>query len=272
MVALGVVFRPQHEPELLRPVAQLCDAGGIDELWLWEDCFDHGGIATASAALAWTERLGVGIGVLPVPLRNVAVTAMELASLERMFPGRVRAGIGHGVQDWMSQVGARAASPMTLLREYTAALQALLAGDTVTVAGEYVRLEDVHLGWAPAEKPALSVGGIRPKTLALAGSLGDGVVLTSGTGPDLVAAARRAVDDARGAAHASARVTVYVGTSPGQQAVGDAELGGDGTAIAAGVRRFAGAGADAVVLQSGPDDDPREFARFVADEVRPQVG
>src|SRR6202171_1113461 len=64
----------------------------------------------------------VGLGVLPTPLRNVVATAMEIATLEAMFPGRLRVGIGHGVQDWMRQGGAPAASPLTLMREYGGAL------------------------------------------------------------------------------------------------------------------------------------------------------
>ncbi|GJF19306.1 hypothetical protein SHO565_03770 [Streptomyces sp. HO565] len=118
MTALGVVFRPQLAPERLRAVSRVAEEAGLEELWLWEDCFLEGGISTAAAALAWTERLRVGVGLLPVPLRNVAVTAMEAATLHRMFPGRPILGVGHGVQDWMEQVGARAESPVTLLREY----------------------------------------------------------------------------------------------------------------------------------------------------------
>ena len=49
--------------------------------------------------------VGVGIGLLPVPLRNVALTAMEIATLDRLFPGRLVPGVGHGVLDWMGQVG-----------------------------------------------------------------------------------------------------------------------------------------------------------------------
>ena len=43
----------------------------------------------------------------------------------------------------MGQVGARAASPLGLLREYIVALRRLLAGETVTITGRYVRLT----GW-----------------------------------------------------------------------------------------------------------------------------
>src|SRR6266542_2968459 len=135
MTTLGAVFLPQLPPERLRGVARLADESGLEELWLWEDCFRESGVAAAAAALAWTERLRVGVGLLPVPLRNVALTAMEVATLHRLFPGRVRVGVGHGVQDWMRQVGAGADSPITLLREYVVALRALLRGEEVTTDG-----------------------------------------------------------------------------------------------------------------------------------------
>ena len=77
------------------------------ELWLWEDCFLEGGLTTATAALAWSEQLRVGVGLLPVPLRNPALTAMELATVARLWPGRLVATLGHGVADWMAQVGGR---------------------------------------------------------------------------------------------------------------------------------------------------------------------
>ena len=84
--ALGVVLVPTLPPEALRPLAAAADRH-LDELWLWEDCFKESSIAAAGAALAWTERVRVGIGLAPVPLRNVALLAMELATLHRLFPG-----------------------------------------------------------------------------------------------------------------------------------------------------------------------------------------
>lgn len=121
---------------------------------------------------------------MPVPLRNVALTAMELATIARMFPGRLLPGIGHGVLDWMGQAGVRAASPLTLLREQATALRALLAGEEVTVSGRYVTLEKVQLRWPAEPAPPLLIGGEGPKTLALAGELGDGVILTGQLPPE----------------------------------------------------------------------------------------
>jgi alkanesulfonate monooxygenase SsuD/methylene tetrahydromethanopterin reductase-like flavin-dependent oxidoreductase (luciferase family) len=176
---VGVVFRPQSPPERLRAVVHAAEAAGIAQLWLWEDCFCEGGLTTATAALAWSERLHVGVGLLPVPLRNPALAAMEIAALARMFPGRFLPGVGHGVLDWMGQVGARVQSPMTLLREYTVAVRDLLHGRTVDVDGRYVKLQNVALDWPPPAAPPLIIGGRGPKTVRLAGEAADGVILDS---------------------------------------------------------------------------------------------
>src|SRR6266545_4934663 len=191
MTELGVVFRPQLPPERLRALAQLADESGLEELWLWEDCFLEGGISAAAAALAWTERVRVGVGLLPVPLRNVAVTAMETATLDRLFPGRAAIGVGHGVQDWMGQVGARVESPVTLLREYLLALRALLAGERVSTDGRYVKLDAVALDWPPAHAMPVLAGATGPRSLRLSGEAADGTILTASTSPEGVRRARQ---------------------------------------------------------------------------------
>lgn len=255
---VGCVFRPQNPPERLTAAARAADDVGVEEIWLWEDCFLHGGLTAAAIALAGSERVRIGVGVLPVPLRNVALTAMEIATLERAFPGRLRVGVGHGVQDWMSQVGARVASPLTLLREYATALHRLLRGDTVTVAGRYVTLTEVRLDWPPPAPVDVLLGATGPKTLALAGEVAAGTVLTGGTSPDGV---RDAVAVIR--AHApdpdAHRVVTYV------------PVDGDAAALADAVRRWHRAGSDTVVLEPPVDADGVSFIRAVGDGVLPAL-
>lgn len=255
MTSVGVVFRPQLPPDALRGVVEAAEVAGVDELWLWEDCFLEGGLTTSAAALAWSDRLQVGIGLLPVPLRNPAVTAMEIASLARMFPGRFWPGLGHGVQSWMGQVGGRADSPLTLLREHVAAVRSLLAGDTVTVHGRYVRLDAVTLDWPPDVVPPVLVGARGPRTVVASGEVGDGTILDASATVGDIGHVRAAVDAAR----------VRVGR-PGRhrlvvfQEVPSAEQ--TPATVAEIVARCAAAGSDAVALQ-GPEDDP-DPARLVA--------
>ena len=279
MTDLGAIFLPQNPPERLPEVARAADDAGLEQLWLWEDCFLHSGIAAASAALAVTTRLKVGIGILPVPFRNVAIAAMEIATLHRLFGDRPIVGLGHGVQDWMGQVGARAASPMTLLREYTTALRGLLQGESVTTDGRYVHLDAVKLDWPPDRAPRLFVGAMGPKTMQLAGEIADGTILTGSTTPEALREARGRINP--GPAH---EIVVYLpaATGPGaadrlardQEKYGSPWPGvsGDAAAIAEVVQEMAAAGADTVILQPTPDEpSPEGFVRFVAEEVRPLV-
>jgi alkanesulfonate monooxygenase SsuD/methylene tetrahydromethanopterin reductase-like flavin-dependent oxidoreductase (luciferase family) len=288
VTVLGAVFLSQLPPERLRSVVRAADESGLEELWLWEDCFRESGIATASAALAWSSRLRVGVGLLPVPLRNVAIAAMEVATLHRLFPGRVRIGVGHGVQDWMGQVGARVESPVTLLREYIAALKALLAGETVDVEGRYVHLRGVALDWPPPEAPEILAGAIGPKSMRVVGEVADAAIITAGNSPSALVKAKELVDAGSTAAgREPVPVVVYLHAATGPDAaarmeaervlwgydtIADRSVVGDAAAVAAAVRDLADAGADTVVLQPTPDDpDPEGFVRFTAHDVRPLV-
>jgi alkanesulfonate monooxygenase SsuD/methylene tetrahydromethanopterin reductase-like flavin-dependent oxidoreductase (luciferase family) len=241
---VGVIFRPSLPPERLREFVETVENAGLDDLWLWEDCFLEGGLSTATAALSWSSSLRVGIGLLPVPLRNPAVAAMEIATVSRLFPGRFVPAVGHGILSWMEQVGALAASPTTLLREWVTATRALMHGETVTVAGDYVRLDGVALDWPPVDVPALLVGARGPKTLALAGELADGIVLDAEVAPGGISP--DAVRDAITASSASRaqQVVVYVPITAGDE-VAD---------VARTIQAYADAGATTVAMQPAPDD------------------
>lgn len=180
----SIIFSPHTPPEMYAPLAKEAERLGLTEVWVWEDCFYESGIAAAAAILSATEHLTVGIGLLPVPLRAVSLTAMEVATVARMFPGRFAPGVGHGVLVWMAQAGVRVASPMTLLREQTVALRSLLAGEEVSTSGRYVNLDRVRLNWPPSPTPPVLVGAVGAKTLALAGEVGDGVILVGELSPE----------------------------------------------------------------------------------------
>jgi alkanesulfonate monooxygenase SsuD/methylene tetrahydromethanopterin reductase-like flavin-dependent oxidoreductase (luciferase family) len=211
---------------------------------------------------------------------------MEVAMLERLFPGRLIAGVGHGVQAWMDQVGAKVASPLTLLTEYTDALRQLLAGDRVTSAGRYVKLDDVALDWPPVTPPPLMLGGAGPKSLALAARLGDGNLLVNALSLDelrgvaeLVASERRSDDHAivatviaatgKGAAERLACEIPRWGR-PADLGVG---VAGDAATVAAVIREIGQVGISSVIIQPTEDEPDLEgFIRFLGAEVKPLLG
>ncbi|HEV3355496.1 MAG TPA: LLM class flavin-dependent oxidoreductase [Pseudonocardiaceae bacterium] len=194
---LAVMFDRERPTTELAGFARELDAAGVDDLWVVEDLTWAGSIATAATALALTERLRVGIGVAPAPFRNPALLAMELAALAELHPNRLIAGIGHGVPSWMAQVGAKVASPLTLMEETVVATRRLLAGETVTSEGRYVHISDVRLVHRPPVPPKVVTGVVRPKSLRLSGRVADGTVLAEGIGPDGIRASLAHIAEGR---------------------------------------------------------------------------
>jgi 5,10-methylenetetrahydromethanopterin reductase len=175
--AVGMCFPRTFPAALVTDVARRLEAGGADELWIIEDCFYTSGPSLVAAALASTEHLTVGLGIVPAVARTAPVTAMEFATLEALAPGRFLPGIGHGVQEWMGQMGVRPKSPLTALDEVTTSVTRLLAGENVTFEGRTVQLQDVKLDAPPVTPPPILLGVRGPKSMALAGRVGGGVVL-----------------------------------------------------------------------------------------------
>ena len=285
MTELGICFVPTMPPARLRSLATAAESAGLDELWVWEDCFKESAVASAAAALAWTDRITVGISLMPTPLRNAALCAMELANLAGMFPGRLIAGLGHGVQEWIGQAGARVASPLTLLEEYVTAVRRLLVGERVHVEGRYVRLDDVALDWPPATPPPLMLGGKGPKSMAQAARLGDGVLLGAALTDDEIRETCELIAQHRGQPGHPVQVPLIAATGPGAQARVDAEVprwsrpadlgigaAGDAGAIAGVIRRLASFGVTSVTIQPTEDEPDMEgFIGLLGREVKPLV-
>jgi 5,10-methylenetetrahydromethanopterin reductase len=190
MTRIGLLYDRELPPEGLPAFARAVEEAGADDLWVVEDLGWAASISAATMALAATERLRVGIGIAPVPLRNPALLAMELATIARVYPGRLVAGLGHGVGEWMRQVGAEPARKLAALEENIQAVRGLLQGETVTLAGREVTIDKVRLVHAPEQPPALVTGVVGPRSLELSGRVADGTILPEGVGPEKLAEAR----------------------------------------------------------------------------------
>ncbi|MEV0633878.1 LLM class flavin-dependent oxidoreductase [Streptomyces sp. NPDC050619] len=271
---IGVMYDRDWAPEELPGFARQAEALGVDDLWVVEDLGWNGGVSAAAVALGATERLRVGIGITPAPLRSPALLAMELATLARVFPGRLVAGIGHGVRGWMASVGVAPRSPLALLEETITSVRALLRGEKVELEGREVRLDGVQLVHPPAEPPPVVAGVVRARSLELSGRVADGTVITEGHGPRDLENTRALT--AKGGATADHTLTVLsfccVGEDPDQVArtlhphteghgawLGRPQeevftVSGRPTEAAEDIRALNAAGADTVVLRIvGPE-------------------
>lgn len=203
--SIGLLLGSAQAPGEILGAARHAERAGFEEIWVGEDYFFTGGISLAASILASTA-LPVGIGIVPAVTRHPALLAMELATLEGMHPGRVRAGVGAGVPEWLEQMGVRPRSPLGSVRDAVGALRTLLDGAPLTVERPTFAARDVELAH-PAPSLPLYVGASGPKALRLSGAIADGTVLSVMADESYVRWARERL--AEGGAGSRHRVVVY---------------------------------------------------------------
>jgi probable F420-dependent oxidoreductase len=161
-------------------LADLCSYAedlGYRNAWLAEvagpDAF-----VLAAAIAERTEAMELGIAVVPAYTRTPAVLATAALSVSNLLRGRpFRLGIGSSSEAIVSQWhGIPLARPVRRVRETVEAIRAILDG----VSDYQGKLVATHRFRPAVERSGaveLWVGGLRPKMLAVAGAVGDGVCL-----------------------------------------------------------------------------------------------
>lgn len=191
---VGVMLPCNLPADEFTQFARAAEDLGFPELWLAEDLGYRGGIAQAAVALATTESIRIRIGVLPAAARNVAFAAMEIATLEELFPGRLDIAIGHGMPAWMRSVNAWPGSPLSHLEGYIAGLKRHLNGALPPAAPDAELGRQSVLKHRVAHAPKVFAGVRRPKSLAVSGRIADGTVLSEPAPPEWVRSALSRID------------------------------------------------------------------------------
>ena len=212
---VGLVLGSHLAPEEIAATARFGEELGFRELWLAEDYFFTGGISGAAVALGATKEIPVGLGIVSALVRHPALLAMEVSTLARMYPGRIRPGIGLGVPSWVRQMHLMPRSRVGAMRECVSALRSLLAGEELTERGEYFSFDRVRLTYPPLGSVPVFMGIIGPKMLHLSGEIADGTVgsVMAGTAyltwaREQIAAGQAAVGRA-GSSHPFAAFTMF---------------------------------------------------------------
>jgi alkanesulfonate monooxygenase SsuD/methylene tetrahydromethanopterin reductase-like flavin-dependent oxidoreductase (luciferase family) len=212
---VGLVLGSHLAPEEIAATARLGEELGFRELWLAEDYFFTGGISGATIALSATREIPVGLGIVSAMVRHPALLAMEVSTLARTYPARIRPGIGLGVPSWVRQIHLMPRSRVGAMRECVSSLRRLLAGEELTGRGEYFSFDHVRLTYPPPGPVPVFMGIIGPKMLHLSGEIADGTVgsVMAGTAylrwaRDQIAAGQSAVGRT-GSTHPFAAFTMF---------------------------------------------------------------
>ena len=145
--------------------AWLADAGGLDALTL------------APMILEKTEKLRLGIAVVPAYTRTPAVLASTIAVINQAYPGRFIPGLGTSshaiIEGWH---GLKLEKPLTRMVETVDLLRTMLAGEKTGFAGDTIASHGYRQAPADPLVP-IYMAALRPKMLEAAAEHGDGVIL-----------------------------------------------------------------------------------------------
>lgn len=186
---IGVVLTSTIEPSAIGAAAKRVEDLGFSQLWVAEDPYLNGGFASAAIALAATQSMVVGLGLVSAVVRHPVITAMEIATLADAFPNRFIAGLGLGSPTHLRQLGVHPDSPLKAVRNCLITVRRLLQGGSYSFGSD-----PVSLNRRVEHQPLLYIGAIRPKLLQMSGELADGTLLAVITPPPYVTWAREQIE------------------------------------------------------------------------------
>ncbi|MEO8438571.1 MAG: glucose-6-phosphate dehydrogenase (coenzyme-F420) [Chloroflexota bacterium] len=187
----------QFPPRRLLDLAVAAERAGFESVWTsdhfqpWRHTDGHApnALVWLGAAAQATERVTLGTSVLTPSFRyNPAVVAQAFATLGCLAHGRVILGVGTGESlneipvgiEWPDQ-----SERFARLKESVTLIQQLFREDLVSFEGEYYRTRHATIYDRPDDPVPIYIAASGPAAARLAGRIGDGLICTSGKGPEL---------------------------------------------------------------------------------------
>jgi F420-dependent oxidoreductase-like protein len=159
---------------------------GYTSVWTAE-AYGSDAVTPAAWIAARTTRIDVGTGIMQIPARTPAMTAMTAMTLDALSGGRFRLGLGvSGPQVAEGWHGQPFGKPLAKTREYVDIVRAILKREKpVEFRGEYYQIPYAGADATGLGKPLKSIlhgratlpiylAAVGPKNVALAAEIADG--------------------------------------------------------------------------------------------------
>ena len=211
-LAFGAFLTPSSQrPADVVDLARLADQAGLDLVTFQDHPYQPAFLDTwtlMSYVAARTQRVRLAGNVLNLPLRNPAVLARSVASLDLLSGGRAELGVGAGgFAQAIEAMGGRRLAPgqaVDALAEAIGVIRQIWdvsARGGVRADGTYYQVSGAKRGPAPAHPVSIWVGAYKPRMLRLTGRLADGWLPSLGyIEPGQLAEANAVIDEAAAAA------------------------------------------------------------------------
>jgi F420-dependent oxidoreductase-like protein len=185
-IGLYVAYWPWFSPKEQIDLALRADRLGLDSVWVAE-AWGQDAVSVLGHLSAVTDRIDLGSGLMQIPARTPAMTAMTAATLDVLSGGRFRLGLGvSGPQVSEGWHGVSFARPLARTREYVEIVRrALTREGPLRYEGEEFRLpvEGTGLGKPlkllvrpVRERVPIYLGAMGPRAVEQAARIADGWV------------------------------------------------------------------------------------------------
>jgi alkanesulfonate monooxygenase SsuD/methylene tetrahydromethanopterin reductase-like flavin-dependent oxidoreductase (luciferase family) len=189
-------------------LAKSADELGLDIIGIQDHPYNGSFLDTwtlISALAASTKRIRYFPDVSDLPMRQPAILAKSVATLDIITKGRIELGLGTGafwdaIQSW----GGIRRNPREAVAAYEEALRIIhliwnygKGRGRVSFPGKYYRLENAQAGPSPFHQISIWTGAMGPQMMGLIGKLTDGWVspLSTYTSSDEVRTRQGLIDD-----------------------------------------------------------------------------
>jgi probable F420-dependent oxidoreductase len=173
MLSFGVTVLPDPPSSRFFELVELAEQHGFEYAWtydshiLWQESY-----ATLPLAAARTNRIKLGHFVTNPGIRDATITASWYATMQDLSNGRMVMGIGRG--DSSRRVVGLKPVRVAEFEARCRMIKDLMNGRKVEWNGK-----ELELSWARSELPEIPmwIAGYGPRALAVAGRVGDGVII-----------------------------------------------------------------------------------------------
>ncbi len=161
-------------------IVREAEKAGANRIWMAEHMgYREAVVACMAYAMSTKAATVIPTAVSPY-LWHPTPTAMSLATLTDMAPGRVGVAVGVGNPLFLGESGIQPVKPVRAVREFVECLRALWTGEAVTYEGEFFRLAGARMSFTPPHPIPIYIAATRERMLRLTGRVADGVVLSGG--------------------------------------------------------------------------------------------
>lgn len=160
-------------------ICRQAEQAGVTGLWMTEHIGYREALVSCMAFAGATERASVYPAAVTPYLFHPTPTAMSLATMAEMYPGRVGVSVGVGNTLDLKESGREPGDGVKAVADYIADLRALWTTEPTRNEAEAYRLDGARMSFEPPAIP-IFVTALGSDVAKAAGGTADGILLSAG--------------------------------------------------------------------------------------------